>query len=213
MPATKGKIKYTEQEILNNSFNENTALIETQIYGQDTVNNGARKIAVNPEGQIEVDIKTIPEVSIDKTGLATEEKQLPDNHNVTVSNQIPPVETGLAKETTAVTNAVTQSEEAILLRRLVKLLESNAVVDISGRQRVAVENLISTSLGRSIPGLDSGAGVASPNQPCIATAPVAASSTTYWQPVWIGPVDQRFQIIDAARLTYNQCIRSHLIFS
>lgn len=75
MPADKGKIKYTEQEVLNNSFNENTALIETQIYGQDVVNDGARKIAVNTEGQLEVDIKTIPEVSIDKTGLATDTNQ------------------------------------------------------------------------------------------------------------------------------------------
>lgn len=106
----------------------------------------------------------------------------------------------------------TQSEEAILLRRIVKLLESNAVVDINGRQRINIESIAGTTLGASVTGLSSGAGVACVNDP-TANAPRPSPGTTYWQPVWIGPVDQRFQIIDAARLTYDQAIRSHLSFT
>lgn len=102
------------------------------------------------------------------------------------------------------------TEDTLLLRRLVKLLESNATVDINNRQKVVVENL--NSALQSVTGLSSGAGVATTNFP-TANAPVSYVNTSYWLPVWIGPVDQRFQIMDAARLVYDQGIRSHLIFS
>jgi hypothetical protein len=105
-----------------------------------------------------------------------------------------------------------ENESIWLLRRMVKLLESNGTVDINGRQRVAVESILGSSLGIATTGLDSGAGTATTNRP-TAAAPVSAPNAVYWQPVWIGPVDQRFQIIDAARLTYQQGIRNNLNFS
>jgi hypothetical protein len=114
------------------------------------------------------------------------------------------------------TNAInTTSEEAILLRRIVKLLESNAVVDIQNRQKVTIDGItngLGALLGVSIPGLTSGAGIPSTNYPTNA-APVQQPGTSSWQPVWIGPVDQRFQIMDNARLNYANSIRNNITFS
>lgn len=87
-----------------------------------------------------------------------------------------------------------QDETIILLRRLVKLLESNAVVDANNRQRVAVETLPAVSIASS--------------QTLATVSTVSTISAISTQ-----PVDQRYQIIDAARLTYNEGIRSHLTFS
>jgi hypothetical protein len=106
----------------------------------------------------------------------------------------------------------TSSEEAILLRRLVKIMESQANTDSNLRQRVVVENIMGTTLGRAMTGLDSGAGVAAPNI-VTAAAPFTAPSATYFQPVWVGPVDQRFQIMDQARNAYANGIRNNLSFS
>jgi hypothetical protein len=98
------------------------------------------------------------------------------------------------------------------LKMLRKLLESSAVVDSAMRQKVVVESIIGTSLGISTTGMDSGVGIPTTNRPS-ALAPVSAPSAVYWQPVWIGPVDQRYQIIDAATAAYNLGIRSKLSFA
>lgn len=99
-----------------------------------------------------------------------------------------------------------------LLSRIVKLLESSAVVDSGMRQRIAVETIAGTTLGASVTGLSSGAGVPTVNYP-TALAPQSYASTSYWLPVWTGPVDQRYQIIDAARTAFATGIRSKLVFS
>jgi hypothetical protein len=104
------------------------------------------------------------------------------------------------------------SEESLLLRRIVKLLESQAVVDSAMRQRIVVEGIIGTTLGNSVTGLSSGAGVPSTNFP-TAGSPIQSPATSYWQNVWIGPVDQRYQIIDAAQANYNSSIRNKLSFT
>ncbi|MEI6054196.1 MAG: hypothetical protein WCQ49_02380 [Candidatus Saccharibacteria bacterium] len=106
-------------------------------------------------------------------------------------------------------------ESILLLRRMVKLLESNAVVDIANRQKITIDSMTTgalPSIGVSTPGLDSGANTPTTNRP-TANAPVSAPNAVYWQPVWIGPVDQRFQVIDAARNTYANSIRNNLTFS
>jgi hypothetical protein len=108
--------------------------------------------------------------------------------------------------------AINPSEEAILLRRLVKIMESQANTDSSLRQRVVVEAIQGTALGRSMTGLDSLGGVAAPNF-VTAAAPGPATGATYFQPVWVGPVDQRFQIMDQARNAYANGIRNNLSFS
>jgi hypothetical protein len=99
------------------------------------------------------------------------------------------------------------------LRRIAHLLECLDVTDANARQRVVVENASSQNFGRQLAGTDSGGGTAVPNMPSVAVAPYAATSWTYWQPVWSGPVDPRYQIIDQARNSYANGIRSNLTWS
>jgi hypothetical protein len=110
-------------------------------------------------------------------------------------------------------NDATANEALVLLRRMVKLLESNAVVDIQNRQKIIIDSVTlgGTSLGVAVNGLSSLAGVPSPNAP-TANAPIQQVSSSNWLPVWTGPVDSRFQIIDAARNTYANAIRSKITF-
>lgn len=117
------------------------------------------------------------------------------------------------RSTTIKTNpldpAEVTDESLVLLRRIVKLLESSAVVDANMRQRVAVESFPGALVG--VQSTTVAAGVPGTNQ-VTAFAPSAASQVVY-MPVWVGPVDQRFQIMDAARNAYANGIRSNLIFS
>lgn len=106
----------------------------------------------------------------------------------------------------------TSSEEAILLRRMVKIMESLAVTDVAKRQKVAIEYIAGTTLGHAVTGLSSGAGIASTNAP-FAGAPLTSAGTIYMQPVWVGPVDQRYQIKDQARAAYANSIRANLSFT
>lgn len=103
------------------------------------------------------------------------------------------------------------SEEALLLRRMVKIMESSAVTDVNKRQIVTVGSIAGTSLGTGISGTGAGAGVPVPNSP-TAAAPQPSANTTYWQNVFVGPVDQRYLIKDQARNTYSNSIRSNLSF-
>jgi|LakMenEpi03Aug12_release.lakeMendotaPanAssembly.Ray.scaffolds.fasta_scaffold192806_2 hypothetical protein len=80
-------------------------------------------------------------------------------------------------------NQLASEEANILLRRIVKLLESNAVVDSANRQRVTIEGISGTAnLGN------------------------LSNVTT------ISNMDHR-QFIDISRNTYANCIRSKLNFS
>ena len=139
-------------------------------------------------------------------GFSTAAKQLPDNHNVTVSNAI---------SVTGVSTEVTLSDVdniLLFLKRLIKLNESCATVDVNRRQRIAVETIAGTTLGASVTGLSSGAGVATTNYP-TAAAPQNYASTSYWLPVWAGPIDQRYIQKDQARNTYAEGVRRNLVIS
>lgn len=105
-------------------------------------------------------------------------------------------------------NQIKSSEEAVLLRRLVKLMESNATVDPANRQRIIVENQVAVLPSAYYAGANQ---FNIPNSTVF--APLNNSSATYVQPVQTGPVDPRWQIIDQARLVYNQGVRSHLSFT
>lgn len=99
-----------------------------------------------------------------------------------------------------------------LMNKLIKMTESLNVVDFSMRQRVSIDSVPATIpyLGRAIYGTDQGGGSATTNYP-VATGPAVAPTTVYWQPVWIGPVDQRWEMINTARNTYANSIRSKLV--
>ena len=81
-------------------------------------------------------------------------------------------------------------ESVVLLRRILKVLESNAVVDSSQRQRV-----IADSVGAL---------------PTLSNVTTVATVTTVNQ---LSGVDAKWTIIDIARNTYANGIRSKLIWS
>jgi hypothetical protein len=94
-----------------------------------------------------------------------------------------------------------------LIRRMAKIMESLAVTDVNKRQRIVVDNI-----GSWVNGMDSWPWVPTVNRP-TSFAPISSPWWTTWTPVWIWPVDQRYVIKDAARLSYNNWIRSHLSFT
>jgi len=100
-----------------------------------------------------------------------------------------------------------EDESIILLRRAVKLLESNAVVDANNRQRITLDALTAGVLSTGGTYCGSSTGINIPT----AGAPIMGGN--YWLQVWTGPVDQRWGMMDTARLTYDNGIRSHLAFS
>jgi hypothetical protein len=103
------------------------------------------------------------------------------------------------------------NDTLILFRRLLQLADSLSTVDISNRQRVAVETIAGTTLGRAITGVDSGAGIPAPNAIAINAPSYGAPNAVYYQPVWVGPVDQRWLVKDQARNTYANAIRSNIV--
>jgi hypothetical protein len=104
------------------------------------------------------------------------------------------------------TNTDANAATLFLLHRLITLLESLGVVDVSKRQKVNVDAYAQmTVLGTA---LSTGFVNAPGNY-----GPAPSAATTYWQPVWIGPVDQRWEIMDRARTAYNLGIRSQLSFT
>ena len=104
---------------------------------------------------------------------------------------------------------------AALLRRMNKLLESNATVDLYQRQRVVIEAVgnsrgTPTEAAASIP--VSGA-VSISATTSILTNPYTSPAYSLVMPSAEGPVDQRWRIVDDARNCYANMIRSNLIFS
>jgi hypothetical protein len=109
------------------------------------------------------------------------------------------------KQDTANANLREIQDTLYWLRRISKQLEPSASADSNNRQRVSVDN------SPSVLGYYSLAAQGA-NYPNIG-APANSGSTTYWHPVWEGPVDQRWRIADAARNSYANGVRNNLIFS
>jgi len=87
-------------------------------------------------------------------------------------------------------------DTVILLRRIVKLLESNAVVDVANRQRITIDSIgPATAITTTVP---------------VSGTVTVSSITSVGQ---LAGVDSRFQIIDWARQAYNSGIRSNLVFT
>lgn len=90
-------------------------------------------------------------------------------------------------------------ESIILLRRVVKLLESNAVVDLANRQRITIDSIgPATGITTTIP-------VSGTVTATVSSCTIAAGG--------VFPVDQRWEIVDRATTAYNLGIRSKLTFS
>lgn len=103
-------------------------------------------------------------------------------------------------------------ESNVLLRRIVKLLESNAVVDIQGKQKINVESANSFPFGTVLGSSSTTTPIPTVNAPTN-LAPIQQASQFSWIPVWIGPIDQRFVMIDQSRNTYANGIRRSLVWS
>ena len=92
-----------------------------------------------------------------------------------------------------------QDETVILLRRLVKVMESQAVVDSQMRQRVTVDVMPTTAVSGSLT--------------TAGTVSTVTSVTAITSLNQLAGVDSRWQIIDWSRQAYNSGIRSNLINS
>lgn len=100
-----------------------------------------------------------------------------------------------------------------LFQRLTKLLESNATVDSSNRQRVAVETMPTTTVTIATSG---GANVTGIGYPATANTVGGNPYTlTASQPMQLiaTEIDQRWEIINNARNAYANGIRSKLMFN
>ncbi|HEY5139092.1 MAG TPA: hypothetical protein VIJ25_07210 [Methylococcales bacterium] len=127
------------------------------------------------------------------------------NESVPVSVPSLPLPAGAATSA-----AQTTSEDSnTLLRRVVKLLEPSGLRDINNRQRITVDSI---TAGQNTIGVV-GVNVAAANGGNGPGVGAPTNIATSYQAVWMGPIDQRFLYKDACRLTYNQGIRSHLIFT
>jgi hypothetical protein len=97
----------------------------------------------------------------------------------------------------------------VMLSRIVKLLESNAVVDSAQRQRVNLDTISAAPF--TLTGAGNTAGVLRVTLPTDSTG-ILAGVTTVTNLTTVGGMD-REQYINIARNTYANCIRSKLIFS
>jgi hypothetical protein len=97
---------------------------------------------------------------------------------------------------TAITPVPTDSQRTdallVMLSRVVKLLESNAVVDAAQRQRISVDSFPATI-------------------PALTTVTTVTTVTTLSNAVAVAGMD-REQWINAAKQTYAQSIRARLTF-
>lgn len=107
----------------------------------------------------------------------------------------------------------------VLVRRLLKLLESNATVDARNRQRVVLDGIgtgstgVTTELSATLPvTLGSIATAAAANTP-YTTLPQAGTASVTPHAIAEGPVDQRWRVAEDSHISYQLGIRSHLTFS
>jgi hypothetical protein len=99
--------------------------------------------------------------------------------------------TQIKDATSTIINPATD-ESVLYLRRIVKLMESQAVVDNQMRQRVTVDVMPTTTVTGTV---------------------TVGSITTLTSLNQIAGVDSRWQIIDWSRQAYNSGIRGNLINS
>ena len=97
-----------------------------------------------------------------------------------------------------------------LLLKIMKILESNTVVDSSNRQRVVVESLTMPALVAGAAAIGAVGTAQTTNTP---GNPYATQTTTTANNVLEGPVDQRWRIINEARNVFANSIRPNLSFS
>ena len=100
---------------------------------------------------------------------------------------------------------------AALLRRMNKLLESNAVVDSALRQRITIAGVDSSGTTTTLSGTVPISGTVSFSTSSNTTYP--GTTITTGLSIIETPVDQRWRIVDDSRNCYANMIRRNLVFS
>lgn len=98
-----------------------------------------------------------------------------------------------------------ENEQIILLRRLIKLIESQNATDIANRQRIAIDSI---TAGLTLANVTTVATVSA----VTAITNALPAGTNVIGSVNLSGADQR-QFIDVSRTNYNTGIRSRLTFS
>ena len=88
---------------------------------------------------------------------------------------------------------------------MVKMMESNTVVDSQMRQRIVIDGTVVT-MPQSY-----ALTVAGTNFPTVLNP--QSTATVYYQPSWSGPIDPRWTNLEQARISYNTGIRNNLLFT
>lgn len=111
-------------------------------------------------------------------------------------------------------NTLTPASEESLqyLKKIVQLLTPLATQDSSQRQRITIDNVSQTATSGTAGALLV-TQASAPNLQVTANQAAAANLNANVNIITNGGVDPRYQIIDAARLTYAQGIRRNLTFS
>lgn len=92
-------------------------------------------------------------------------------------------------------------ETLLMLRKMVKMLESKTVVDSQMKQRVTVDSASSAIGPYSISNIGT-------NYPTNVAPGI--NTTVYYMATWNGPIDPRWTNVEQARITYNTNIRNKL---
>jgi hypothetical protein len=93
----------------------------------------------------------------------------------------------------------------------VKLLEPSGTQDSQQRQKVMVESMSGAVLSSVTNVTNVGTTGIYGNNPVLATqASGGAFIAAYWHPVWTGPVENRWFMMDQSRATYAAQIRKNI---
>lgn len=93
-----------------------------------------------------------------------------------------------------------------LLKRILKVLESNATVDSQQRQRITVDTATSGALSAAGWGVSMAGNI-------VTNAPPYTIGSLYPHHVWEGPVEQRWRVLEDARNNFGSSVRPQIVFS
>jgi len=102
---------------------------------------------------------------------------------------------------------IEESLEAFL-RRLISLMESNAIVDSSGRQKIVMDAITTSMAVTNTTGFGPNVVSSTPGSNTPYAAPASVPTLTVSE----GPVDQRWRLVDSSQTSYTVAIRNQLIF-
>ena len=105
-------------------------------------------------------------------------------------------------------------ESILLLRRMVKLLDSMATVDSQNRQRITLDAAPVTVTVAQPTATNLNANVVQGNAANLQATVVQATASNLNTNIGsIGSIDPRYQFVDAARIAYATGVRPNLIFT